>query len=48
LEFHDEIVWTRQFGASARFGVSDDDSPALLLRYRTAHESNVPLPTSRN
>jgi tRNA(Ile)-lysidine synthase len=46
LEFHDEIVWTRQFGASARFGCSDDDSPALLLRYWTAHESNGPLLTS--
>ena len=46
LEFHDEIVWTRQFGASARFEASDDNSPALLLRYRTAHESNVPLLTS--
>lgn len=47
LEFRDQIVWTRQFGASARFEASRDDSPALLLRYWTAHESNVPLPTSR-
>ena len=46
LEFNDEIVWTRQFGASADFGAADCSFPALLLRYRTAHESNVTFSTS--
>lgn len=48
LEFNDDIVWTRKFGVSARFGAADDSSPALLLRYRPARESNVPVVTSRN
>jgi tRNA(Ile)-lysidine synthase len=47
LEFNDDIVWTRQFGASARFGAADDSSRALLLRYRPARESNMPVVTSR-
>ena len=47
LEFHDDIVWAREFGAAARFGAVEERSPVLMLRYWTGYESNTPVLTSR-
>ena len=47
LEFKGEIVWARRFGAAERFTVRHPSIPLLLVRYRTACESNTPIRTSR-